>query len=92
MAEALKELTKDFEHLHNVLSSERFLKCQGLGNEVPFFIYPFKPAWQFDVVEQTKLLSKKLQSEGFSILEINLYTLGFEILDNRGITEKVLER
>ena len=29
------------EHLYRVVTSERFLKKQGLGNEVPFFICPF---------------------------------------------------
>lgn len=92
MAEALIELTKEFEHLHKVISSERFLKCQGLGNEVPFFIYPFKPTWQFDVKEQTELLIKKLKNEGLKLLEVNLYDLGFELLDARGITQKIIDK
>ena len=29
------------EHLYRVITSERFLTKQGLGNEVPFFICPF---------------------------------------------------
>ncbi len=32
-----------FQHLFTVVSSERFLKMQGLGNEVPFFICPYPP-------------------------------------------------
>ena len=30
-----------FDHLLKVIASERFLKKQGLGNEVPFFICPY---------------------------------------------------
>ena len=36
-------LQKRYDHLFSVISSERFLKNQGLGNEVPFFICPFPP-------------------------------------------------
>ena len=32
-----------FQHLLAVISGQRFLRKQGLGNEVPFFICPFKP-------------------------------------------------
>ena len=32
-----------FNHLVKVVSSERFLNKQGLGKEVPFFIFPFSP-------------------------------------------------
>ena len=37
------ELTRQEEHLFAVLSGERFLKMEGLSNEVPFFIYPYEP-------------------------------------------------
>ena len=37
------ELSRQEEHLFAVLSGERFLKMEGLSNEVPFFIYPYEP-------------------------------------------------
>ena len=30
-----------YDHLLRVISSNRFLKKQGLGNEIPFFICPY---------------------------------------------------
>ncbi|MDF2374577.1 MAG: hypothetical protein P1V21_27735 [Rhizobiaceae bacterium] len=38
-----QELTRKerAEHLYRVITSERFLTKQGLGNEVPFFISPY---------------------------------------------------
>ena len=41
-------LTQQEEHLFKVLSSERFLKMEGLGNEVAHFIYDYDPAWVID--------------------------------------------
>ena len=39
----------DFQHLLSVISHERFLNKQGLGNEVPFFIYPYNAEKAFAV-------------------------------------------
>ena len=32
-----------FDHLLKVIASDRFLKKQGLGNEVPFLSAPIRP-------------------------------------------------
>ena len=37
------DLARQEKHLLAVLSSSRFLRMEGLGNEVPFFIYPYPP-------------------------------------------------
>ncbi len=39
-----KALPEQEEHLFAVLSGQRFLRMEGLSNEVPFFIYPYPPA------------------------------------------------
>ena len=36
-------------HLLNVITSERFLNNEGLNNEVPFHICPFKPEISLDM-------------------------------------------
>jgi hypothetical protein len=79
-----------FEHLLTVISSERFLTKQGLGNEVPFFICPFDPADAFAVAEDIQLLVKKLQNLGRTALQIDLYDLSISILEERGILSDIL--
>ena len=37
------DVVKHEQHLFEVISGQRFLRMEGLGNEVPFFIYPFEP-------------------------------------------------
>ena len=32
--------TEIYEHLLAIISSDKFLRMQGLGNEIPFFICP----------------------------------------------------
>jgi hypothetical protein len=80
-----------FQHLYAVISSERFLKMQGLGNEVPFFICPYPPKDATKMQRLEKQLANKLEQNGVSVLVINLYDLSIEMLQERGIWESVLE-
>ena len=64
---------------------------QGLGNEVPFFICPFKPS---DAVAMGKLqhqLINKLEQLGVKALEINLYDLAIDLIKARGLWDRILE-
>lgn len=85
-----KTAKERFDHLLAVLSSERFLTKQGLGNEVPFFICPFEPRDAFEVAENVQLLIKKLQNFGRKALHIDLYDLSLSLLEGRGILDNVL--
>ncbi|MDZ7860942.1 MAG: DUF1788 domain-containing protein [Candidatus Krumholzibacteriota bacterium] len=80
-----------FEHLLKVLSSDRFLNKQGLGNEVPFFIFPFPPEFSNKVSKMGKQLMGKLKNMGIDVLKINLYDLSVELLEKRGIWQKLIE-
>jgi hypothetical protein len=83
-------LTIQEEHLFKVLSSQRFLRMEGLGNEVPFFIYPYAPESANQVNEAKQRIKNKLTTEGISVLEINLYETTIEMLKERGVWERVL--
>ena len=85
------ELTRQEEHLFAVLISERFLKMEGLSNEVPFFIYPYEPKHALDVAKTKKRIKNRLASKGIEVCEINLYDLSVEILKERGDWDEVLE-
>lgn len=89
---ATEPLKRRFGHLETVIYSDRFLKKQGLGNEVPFFICPYKPEEAIEMERLRKSLRNKLAKQGVSVLEINLYDLSINLLKLRGIWEKVLDR
>jgi len=80
-----------FQHLYAVISGERFLKKQGIGKEVPFFICPFRPEEAVEMERLERQLSNRLEQAGVRILRINLYDLSIELLKNRGIWTQVLE-
>ena len=86
-----KPIQDRFQHLLSVISGQRFLQKQGLGNEVPFFICPYKPEESIQMERLQRQLVNQLSQTGVRVLEINLYDLSIEILKDRGIWEQVLE-
>lgn len=95
-----------FEHLHNVISSRRFLQMRGLNNDLPFYICEFKATEAFDMQRvQRQLISQLagmridcLQGRGVQVLEINLYDLTVDLLkartgsnEGRSLWEEILE-
>jgi hypothetical protein len=80
-----------FQHLFAVISGQRFLNKQGLGNEVPFFICPYKPEESVEMERLLRQLVNRLEQAGVRILEINLYDLSLEIIKEREIWEQIIE-
>jgi hypothetical protein len=79
-------------HLLSVLSSTRFLEMEGLGNEVPFFIYPYEPEDALAVAAAIKRLKNRLKLDhGVTVLEINLYDLTVNMLKDRGVWDRLLK-
>ena len=79
------------EHLFSVVTSERFLTKQGLGNEVPFFICPFPAQEGLSMVEDRKALVTRIEHAGVKVLDLSLYDLAFDILRDRGILDEILD-
>ena len=79
------------EHLFKVVVSERFLTKQGLGNEVPFFIFPFPAEDGLFMDTDRKGLISRIHNTGKQVLDINLYNLVLDILTERGVLDQVLE-
>jgi hypothetical protein len=80
-----------FNHLLKIMSGERFLSMQGLGNEVPFFICPFKPEHSLEMAQLQRHLTNRLEQSGIRVLTINLYDLSMELLRKRGIFKQVMD-
>lgn len=86
-----RSLPEQEEHLFAVLSSERFLRMEGLGNEVPFFIYPFPPQDALRVAGVKKRIKNRLETQkGIKVFELNMYDLSIELLKQRGVWDRLL--
>lgn len=84
------ELSRQEEHLFTVLSSTRFLRMEGLSNEVPFFIYQYPPESALEVAGVKKRVKNRLSNTGIKVEEINLYDLSVHILKERGVWDRLL--
>lgn len=80
-----------FKHLQALISSERFLKMQGLCKEVAFYICPYRPSEAMEMERMQRQLKNKLSQTGIQVLEINLYDMTVEILKENGDWEWYLE-
>jgi len=85
-------INERYEHLIKVISSQRFLKIEGLGLEVPFFICPFKPQ-DYDAMKQLYAqLIKQLEHKSIRVLSIDLYDISIEILKRKGKWQEILNK
>ncbi len=79
------------EHLFEVVTSQRFLTKQGLGNEVPFFICPYDATEGLSMMQDRKALVTRIEHAGVKVLDLSLYDLSLDILRERDILDELLE-
>lgn len=85
------DITAKFSHLYNVISSKRFLNKEALGGEIPFFITAYDARQEIEVYDSIKLLKNKLETSGVSVLELNLYDIVCDILEEKGGMERMFK-
>jgi hypothetical protein len=85
----MEDITAKFTHLFNIISTKRFLKKEALGGEIPFFISAYDAKQEIEVRESVKLLKNKLETSGITVLELNLYDIACEILEEKGGVERM---
>ena len=78
----MEDIVKKFEHLYQVISNQEFLRMESLGGEIPFFIAAFDPKQQNDVKRAIRKLKNKLDTNGIPVLELNLYDIALELLND----------
>jgi hypothetical protein len=87
-----ESLDLKYDKLFSNLKKESFLSMSALGGEIPFYIVPYNPEQENDVVAKTKQLKDRLSRDGISTYEINLFDLSLSMLEDRGILDKVIEK
>ncbi len=82
---------RQFENLFSIMSHEKFLNMEGLGNEVPFFIHAYDIREQNEIYEHIHLISKRLTTAGVETKLIGLYDMVLDILGETGSLEDVFD-
>jgi hypothetical protein len=86
-----QNISERFANLEKVLSSRQFLNKEGIGNEVPFFIFAHDPELENAVTQERGLLLTRLENQGIRLLHIDLYDLAVEIIEGRGKWDRLLK-
>ena len=80
-----RDIVPEERHVLAVLSSERFLRMEGLGNEIPFFIWAYPPQQELEVREAHRRILSVLRSEhGLNVQAVDLFDLSITLLEERG--------
>lgn len=85
----MEDISLKFLHLFKVISSNSFLNKEALGGEIPFFITAYDAKQELEIKDSIKLLKNKLETSGISVLELNLYDIVCEILEEKGGMERM---
>lgn len=88
----LEKLDEKFEKLYDTFINDSFLSMKALGGEIPFYISSYNPSQESKVFNEIDRLKNRLKIKGIGVYEINLFYVVIEMLKERGILEKVIEK
>lgn len=77
------DIATKFKHLLTVIQMDKFLNMEALGGEIPFFISTYNPEQELEIVKAINGLKNKLETKGIEVLELNLYDICMNILDDQ---------
>jgi hypothetical protein len=88
----LERLEEKFEKLYQIFINENFLSMKALGGEIPFYISSYNPNQEIKVFDEVERLINRLKISGVSVYEINLFSLIIDMLKDRGILDKIIDK
>lgn len=82
----------DPEKLFQTFTNRKFLNMEGLSNEVPIFIQPYDVENEDEEQRSIKGLAARLETQGISILHIDLFSCICDILKREGVFDDIIEQ
>jgi hypothetical protein len=76
-----EDIAEKFKNLYSKMTTDTFLSRSSLGGEIPFWISPYNPEQELEITKSIKSLKNKLETQGLVILELNLFDISIELLD-----------
>jgi len=86
-----KRLHERLDEIQPRIESEDFLKNQGLGNEIGFYVFDYPPESELTVREHLEYMTERLNKRGRNFKSINLFEAIIELLDTRKLTERAFK-
>jgi len=85
----MNQIREQFDHIFRVVSRKEFLRMEGRGGEIPFYISAYPAKEEIKVRDEIRMLKNKLTSKGIDVLELNLFDLVCEILEEKGGADRM---
>lgn len=75
--------------IEDIITQKAFRENKGLGNEVGYYVFDYKPKDELIVRDYITYLKNKVRNsnKGFKIIEFDLYDLMISILEDEGYLE-----
>ena len=87
-------LTERLNAILPKITSSDFLSGQGIGNEIPFYVFDYPPEEELRIREHLAFLEAKLpkQAPDLKFTHINLFDFLIDYIKSRGYFEKSLDK
>jgi hypothetical protein len=86
-----KELRSRLDQIMPKIESPDFLKNQGLGNEIGFYVFDYPAESELEVREHLTFMTDKMKKRGKTFADINLFEIVIELLNSRKLTERAFK-
>lgn len=87
----MKQLQQRLDKILPKIESDDFLKSQGLGNEIGFYIFDYPAEQELDVRDHIQFLTKKLDNRGHKFADLNLFQIIIEMLESRNLLDRAFK-
>lgn len=88
----MKTLQGRLDLILDRIDSESFLKNDGLGNEIGFWVFDYPAKYELVVREHINHISEKLSKRGRKFVLINIFEILIEMLEARGLFDRACLR
>lgn len=87
------EFGERLDKIWNRISDDDFLANKGVANEVRYYVFDYEPVDELIVRDKIQQLrsKNKPESDGFEIIEFDLYQIIIDILTARGYIDKCIK-
>jgi hypothetical protein len=88
----MENLNLKFNAVFEKITSDGFLRTDNVGGDIPFYIEHYDAAQEIEITAGIKHLKNKLEaSNGIKILELNLFNIVCDILEEKGSMERLFQ-
>ncbi len=78
-----------FKQIYQKVKQDDFLQMTSLNGEIPFWIVSYNPEQEIEIAKAYGALLKKLERKGIQTLDLNLYNIAMQILEENVSLEEM---